>query len=243
MRKITSILVMSLLLTTVLAFGQSNTQTTDNKPYIEVVGKYEMELIPDEIFIKIVIHEKYESRTKITIQEQEDSLKVKLKSIGIDLSNLYLSDVNADFVKISWSKKDVLTKKDYTLKVSNATEVKEVFQELENIEITDASISKVSHSKIDSLRKVVRIKAIKATKEKAEYLLAAIGEQIGKPLIVRENVAQYYSQNMYSMSSRSDASYIQVGGVPSSYGDKEVEEIEFRKINLSTSFYIKFLIN
>lgn len=243
MNKLTQFFLISILFTTILAFGQSNNQTTEEKPYIEVVGKYEMEIIPDEIFIKIVIHEKYESRTKITIQEQEDSLKVKLKSIGIDLSNLYLNDVNADFVKISWSKKDVLTKKDYTLKVSDAAEVKQVFQELENLQITDASISKVSHSKIDSLRKVVRIKAIKAAKEKAEYLLAAIDEQIGKPLIIRENMPQYYSQDTYRMNSRSNYSYMQVGGVSSSYGDKELEEIEFQKINLSTSIYIKFLIN
>jgi len=92
----------------------------------------------------------------VTIEEQEEKLKAAVKSLGIDLTNFYLSDANADCVKIRWQKKDVLTKKDYTLKVSNATSVGQVFQELEKLEITDASISKVSHSKIDSLGKEVR---------------------------------------------------------------------------------------
>lgn len=78
-------------------------------------------------------------------------------------------------------KERCVNKKEYTLKVKNAIELGRMFQELEKLEITDAFISKVNHSKIDSLRKEVRILAIKAAKDKADYLLTAIGEQTGKP--------------------------------------------------------------
>ncbi len=177
----------------------------------------------------------------MTIEEQEEKLKAAVKSIGIDLKNLFLSDANADYVKISWQKKDVLTKKDYTLKVSNATSVGQVFQELEKLEITDASVLKVNHSKIDSLRKEVRIMAIKAAKEKADYLLTAIGEQTGKPLIVTETPQPIIREEIARMPLRSSANFISIDDVPASNGNK-VQEIQFQKIKLSSGVYVKFSI-
>lgn len=177
----------------------------------------------------------------MTIEEQEEKLKAAVKSIGIDLTNLFLSDANADYVKISWQKKDVLTKKDYTLKVSNATSVGQVFQELERLEITDASVLKVNHSKIDSLRKEVRIMAIKAAKEKADYLLKAIGEQTGKPLIVTETPQPNIREEIARMPLRSSANFISIDDVPASNGNK-VQEIQFQKIKLSSGVYVKFSI-
>lgn len=240
MNKLKQLLTMAFLLTTILTYGQTNTPKNDEKPYIEVTGTAEIEVIPDEIYIRIIIRERYVNRTKVTIEEQEEKLKTAVKSIGVDLTNLYLSDANADYVKVSWQKKDVLTKKDYTLKVSNATTVGQVFQELDKLEITDASISKVSHSKIDSLRKEVRIMAIKAAKDKADYLLSAIGEQTGKPLIVTENTQTIYREEISSIPSRNLA-YISTGGIPDSIGDKE-NEIQFQKVKLTSNIYTKFSI-
>jgi hypothetical protein len=161
--------------------------------------------------------------------------------LGIDLENLYLSDANADYVKVRWQKKDVLTMKEYTLKVSNATTVGQVFLELEKLEITDAYISKVNHSKMDSLRKEVKILAIKAAKDKAEYLLTAIGEQTGKPLIIRE--VDGSSNQAYSNVSRGVSSEnLGVNYYTEKNKDKEGNEIQFQKIKIKTSIYIKFLI-
>jgi len=241
MNKLKHLLTMAFLLTTILTFGQTNNLKPEEQPYIEVTGTAEQEVTPDEIYIGIVIREKYVSKAKVTIEEQEEKLKAVVKSLGIDLTNLYLSDANADYVKIRWQKKDVLTKKDYILKVSNATTVGKVFQELEKLEITDALISKVSHSKIDSLKKEVRIMAIKAAKNKADYLLTAIGEQTGKPLIITENPQTIYRSEYQYLATRNVSSVAStfVGGYQSK--DKD-NEIEFQKIKLTTSIYVKFLI-
>lgn len=241
MNSLKQLFTLAFLVTTILAFAQTNNSRTEEAPYIEVTGIAEKEVIPDEIYIKIIIRERYINRTKVTIEEQEEKLKAAVKSIGIDLTNLFLSDANADYVKISWQKKDVLTKKDYTLKVSNATSVGQVFQELERLEITDASVLKVNHSKIDSLRKEVRIMAIKAAKEKADYLLKAIGEQTGKPLIVTETPQPNIREEIARMPLRSSANFISIDDVPASNGNK-VQEIQFQKIKLSSGVYVKFSI-
>jgi uncharacterized protein YggE len=221
-------------------FGQTKVDC-EEKPYIEVTGSADQEVIPDEIYINIIIREKYVNREKVTIESQEEKLKTYLKDIGIDIINLYLSDANADYVKVKWRTKDVLTKKDYTLKVMTATTVGQVFQQLDKLEITDAFIAKVNHSKLDSLKKEVKILAIKAAKNKADYLLTAIGEQTGKPLIVqeRENGITPGAGVNYRGSRSSETPYY-IDGVKVSGGVKE--ELQFTKIKIEAFVFVKFAI-
>jgi hypothetical protein len=237
MKTIKHLLAMALIFTTILTYGQTNTTKLEEKPYIEVTGTAEKEIIPDEIYIAIVIREKYENKVKVTIESQEEKLKNALTTIGIDGSNLYLSDANADYVKIKWQRKDVLTKKDYLLKVTTATTVGKVFQKLEELEIWDAHISKVSHSKIDSFRREVKILAMKAAKEKADYLLNVIGERTGKALVVSESAYQNnLSQRSPNMIAATSAA------VDSKFGSISNFEIQFEKIKLTASVYVKFAI-
>lgn len=233
---------MVLLLTTILTYGQTNAIKSEEAPYIEVTGSAEKEVIPDEIYIGIIIREKYVNKVKITIEEQEDKLKTAVKSLNIDLTNLYLSDANADYVKVRWQKKDVLTKKDYTLKVSTATTVGQVFLELEKLEITDAFISRVNYSKMDSLRKEVKILSIKAAKDKADYLLSAIGEQTGKPLVIKENeiLPNRSLSNVNIRGSRSSETEYFIDGIKVKSEDNN--EIQFQKIKIQMSIYAKFSI-
>lgn len=222
-------------------FGQARVES-EEKPYIEVTGSAEQEVIPDEIYINIIIREKYVNKEKVTIESQEEKLKTCLKDLGIDLKNLYVSDANADYVKIKWRTKDVLTKKDYTLKVSTAATVGQVFQQLDKLEITDAFIAKVSHSKLDSLKKEVKISAIKAAKNKADYLLDAIGGQTGKPLIVQERenrIVPAASGGPTFQGARYDGTAYYVNGV------REIgkeDELQFKKIKIEAVIYVKFAI-
>ena len=181
-----------------------------------------------------------ENKEKVTIEAQEKQLREALATLNLQVSNLSVADANADYVKVSWQKRDVLTKKEYQLKVSNATTVGKVFQELEKMKIQDAYIDHVSHSAIDSLRKQVRIEAIKAAKEKSDYLLNAIGQETGKALIISE------SEN--SSITRQDIARIPnralnaISGVTLYESLDKKPEIEFQKIKLSYSIYTKFAI-
>lgn len=235
MTNIKIFLIVVALINTTNTFGQTKVDC-EEKPYIGVTGSADQEVIPDEIYINIIIREKYVNKEKVTIEIQEEILKTYLKDIGVDIKNLYLSDANADYVKVNWRTKDVLTKKDYTLKVSNATTVGQVFQQLDKLEITDAFIAKVNHSKLDSLNKEVKILAIKAAKNKADYLLTAIGEQTGKPLIVEERENGITSREKVLYSGR----YID-GVRRTSDSDKE-EELQFKKIKIEAFIYVKFAI-
>ena len=241
MRNLQQLLTLAFLFFSFFTFAQVGTPKAED-PYIEINGYAEKEVIPDEIYIRITIKE----RDKITVQEQEEKLRAGIKASGIDLTNLVLSDANADYVKVNWVKKDVVTKKDYTLKVTNATAVAQVFQKLDSLQITDAYISKVDHTQIKELKKMVRIEAIKSAKDKADYLLTAIGEQTGKAMVIKEN-ENAPGRNIYAgleqRSSRSDANEYFVDGIKVRGKSEEFPEIQFQKIKIQSSIYVKFLIN
>ncbi len=243
MNRLKQIFTITLMFTSIITFGQSNNTELNERPYIEVTGTVETEIIPDEIYIGITIREKYVNKVKLTIEEQEEKLKSIVKTLAIDMKNLSLIDANANNVKVRWQKKDLLTKKEYILKVTNAKTVGQLFLELEKLEITEAFISKVNHSKMDSLKKEVKIQSIKVAKDKADYLLTAIGEQTGKPLVIKEIEYSFnpFRANVVNVNERRNESFGYFNEEVSSR-DKEEDEIQIQKIKIRSSIYVKFSI-
>jgi uncharacterized protein YggE len=204
----------------------------EEKPHIDVVGTAVKEIVPDEIYLSIIIKERYEGKEKIDVESQEIQLKNSLKEIGINLNDFYLSDVNADLVRIKWRAKDLLSQKDYTLKVDGATTVGKVFIQLDKLKIYDALIWKVYHSKMDSLIKETNITAIKAAKEKADYLLGALGGQTGKVIWVNDSGASVAPVLYVNSNERLDLSF----------GKFKNDDLQFQKIKISASIQVKFQI-
>ena len=212
------------------SFAQSPYELKPEVPYIEVNGTAEKEVVPDIIYVSIALTDKVVNKDTYTISAQEEKLKKALQGLGIDLKNLTLADANSDVIMHKRREKGVDQRQQYLLKLSTASEVTRVFEMLHDNEIKEATISRVDHSKMDELRKEVRINAIKAAKDKATYLLEAIGQQPGKPLIVREDPGMPYRGYIYSNVSF-DAD--KMGGQ---------EEIDFRKIKIQFSYYVKYEI-
>ena len=204
-------------------------QVTEKQvPSIDIVGLAENEIIPDEIYVSITIRERIEGKERITLEKQENDFKETLKKIGIDLSLLSLSDANADYIKIKYKHKDVLSQMTYILKLNTAKSVGDLFSALFEIKIYDAFIQKVSHSKIEEFKKDLRILAIKNAKEKAEYLTTAIGYEIGKPIVIYENSPVIYNQ--YEMNQPVYSMY-QKDATTSMQSIEPQAEISFKKIN------------
>lgn len=221
-----------------MGFSQNQQQ-----PYINVTGTAEMEVVPDEIHIAISIKERNDGRTNLSVEEQEQQLKMALVRLGISLDKLSLSDANADYIHVKWRKKKAITRTDYRLKVSTADEVVNVFEVLDELKIKSARIMKVSHSKIKEYEKEVRINAIKDAKERADYLLDAIGERTGKALEIFENkvmLRSYAQRNLNVRAAYSDAVNVIVDGLSEQQDGKFKASLQFQKIKLQASIFVKF---
>lgn len=226
-----------LLIVALLPFVAGAQVSQENvKPYIEVVGSGEMEILPDEIFIGFTLKERMDGKKKIEIESQGKELKKQLQKAGFDLTNLSLADASSDFVTIKRKNQEVLASKNYLMKVATTTEVASLFEVLDNIRALNGNITRVAHSEIEKYRKEVKILAIKAAKEKAGYLLEAIGEKVGKPIMIQERETY---DDIRPMMIRGKAA-----GVQEEYemGDEAIPEISFQKIKLKYSVFARFEI-
>ena len=234
-----SLLVASACIAVISTTIAQNADLVSSSAHIEVTGTAKQEIIPDEIYVSITLRERTDGRDKITVDVQEKQLKEGLQSVGVSLDLLSLSDTESDYIKISWGRREVITSKQFVLKLADAATVGKVFEKLDELKIQDAYISRVDHSQIVELRKNLRVEAIQAAKAKSDYLLNAIGEETGRALLVREESPNLYG-NYYNNRS---FNYNSVQTIVSDESDKIIfPEVQFQKIKLEASVYVVFEI-
>ncbi len=228
-------LAVSLLFCEVTATAQ---MAADPEPFIEITGTSEIKIDPDQIFIRITLEENTD-KSKININEQEENLIKAFQSVGISTEKLVVTDANAFYGKSGFLSKDVVNTKQFELEVKNATQAKQVFEQMDKLNIKNSYISRVDHSQMEEYKKQAKIKAIQEAEEKATYLLEAVGEELGGALIVRENAFNVYGNQGLHQSNRNRMlkSYRFDGEE-----DKEESELDFKKITVTASIYVKWAI-
>jgi uncharacterized protein YggE len=231
----TRILIAIIVLMPFIALCQESASAKET-PYIEVVGTGEMEVVPDQIYISFTLKERYEGKKKIELEDQEKEMKKRMMKLGIDLNDLQLADASSDFIKIKRKKEDVIASKDYLLKVSSTKTLGEVFDLLDEINTFNADIQRVDHSDIKNFRKQVKMMAVQAAKEKAGYLLEAIGESVGKPLFIQERETYDDFQPLRKSAMMANVALEAAGQ------DAEIPELSFKKIKLKYSVFARFAI-
>jgi uncharacterized protein len=220
-------------------------QTPATIPFIEVTGTSEMEITPDEIFVSITLRERND-KDKTTMAKLENDLKQILKDLSIPLENLTLNEAYADYGRYRKSKKEVITSKNYTLKLKDVPTLTAVYERLDKMGVEDAYVSKLNHTKILDFTKENRIKAVKAAKEKAEYLAQAVGQTAARALEIseRENYVNTMPHQNYSYSSLANAvqSYNNVSYNSASDSSSGEENIGMTKIKIRSAYYVKYEI-
>ncbi len=202
------------------------------KHSITVTGSAEREVSPDEIYMRIVLKERYDGRDKIEVSAQERQMKTILKDLGIADTSLVLSDADQEYTKVKAFKKDAITTKTYELKVNSAALASAVLEKLEEMKISGASIERAEYSKKRQLKKELYMEAMRAAKEKASYVLEAINETIGKPILI--NVED--DNSVYPMYKRA---YV-ANAVSTEAADET--PTEFKKIKFTYRINAEFAI-
>lgn len=235
MRKL---ITLAFILTYLVNFAQTGQKNFIDQNYIEVTGKAEMEIVPDEIYLEITINEK-DFKGKQSLESLETSMIEKLRGIGLDVSkDLVIKDA-ASYFKNYWIKnKTIKTAKVYQLLVVNAATAGLVFQELESIGISSINIDRVDHSEIQRYKTEVKIKAMQAAKTKATSLANAIDQTIGKAIFIREIENYSPTGRLTGLSNIVVTQY----GINKEKDGKGVT-IEFEKIKLEYLILTRFELN
>lgn len=224
-----------ILIYAISAFAQ--TPAPDNRRLIEVTGSAETLITPNEFTFKITLVERVDGKKKITIEDQEEGLKRELAAIGVDVQKeLTVFDLSSVYVR-QRRLKDTLASKDYRLKVRDLEKVGKLQDVADRLNIARLDLIESTHTELPRFRRETKMEAIRAAKMKAEYLLGAIGEKVGKPVFVREaddDNSGYYRANL-SMNSQSNV-IVDGLNVPSATG------LNITQIKLRFEIFARFEI-
>ncbi|MEM6719140.1 MAG: SIMPL domain-containing protein [Bacteroidota bacterium] len=228
-----SIILAFVLCSPLFVIAQSGKNFIDQN-YIEVTGKAELLVIPDEIYVSIKLTEK---NHKKTIETQEQALIASLKSLKIDTDKDFsVSDFQGDYVRYFLKRNEVEKVKTYQLIVHDGATLSKVFLALDRLNITNANIEKVSHSEIEKLNRDVKIQSLKVAKEKATQYAQAIDQEIGKALFIQETNPNlnFASNNIRIRGQGSISNYSRRDKLP------EFINLSFQKINLTATVLTRF---
>jgi uncharacterized protein YggE len=194
MKKIcTSVFLLSTLLSFSAISQENNNQPRVREKTINVAGIAEMEVVPDEIYVLVQLRE-YDKKGggKADIDAiKNDFIKAAL-SVGIaetDISVQSYQGWDGNYWLYKRNKKknpDLKASITYQVKLAATKKMDELVQKLDDEATQNFFISRVSHSKLQEFKKQLKIQAVKAAKEKANYLAEAIGEKAGEALTIND---------------------------------------------------------
>ena len=205
MNKLIKTLAISALIFT-KTFVSDAQQVIMEKPLvkkIEVNGSAEQEVLPDEIFVNITLREYFrdkDNKNKVDIMALEKQLQKAVEEAGISKENFTIGAMNG--YREWWGRKKPTTfleSKSYILKVANLYKIDGIIARVDDKGVASTNIDRYEFSKIEQLRKDIKIKALQAAKAKAQYLLEGIGEQLGEAFEITEIDNGYQNpQPMYA---------------------------------------------
>jgi uncharacterized protein len=217
----------------------SNAQTKNfiDQPYIEVRGTADTLITPDEIYIKILLSEK-DTRDRVSLEDQEIKMVNALKSAGINTdTELSTNDMSSNFRIYILKNRDILKSKQYTLKVKDAVTATKVFMQLEELGISNASIERVDYSALDSIRNIMRSKAMTHARNRAVALTKPINQTVGIALHIEDN-----DLNTTNGMLQGRLAGVVVQGYGTDPFKSKLPKIEFEKIKVSSNVTVKFVL-
>jgi len=220
-------------------FLSSFAQTVDTRRKIDVTGSAEAEVTPDIIYIGISLKEYFKdnsNKKKIQIEDLERQLQTAVLNAGIPKENFTINNIAS--YNAWWEKKkgtEFLARKQYRIKVTDLTKVNAIMSAVDPKGIENSNIDSYDYSKIDVLKRELKIKALQAAKVKATYMVEGIGEKLGGALQIDEINNDNYPQPMYrNIMMKAEGSI--------SSDAEQLPDIDFKKIKLNYQVHAIFEI-
>jgi hypothetical protein len=216
-------------------------QTIAEKRVIEVTGSAETLITPNEFTFRITLVERIENKQKLTIEMQEIKLKDELTKLGLDVQkDLTIFDLTSFYV-FRKKVKDTLSSKDYRLKLRDLNKIEKLQEIADRLNITTLDLIESTHSELTGFRRQTKMDAIKAAKAKAEYMLGAIGEKVGKAVFIQE-IPDEQERNYFNYGLMSNGRSNITSNTISTDNQGSSDTLTFSKIKLRYAVLAKFEI-
>ncbi|MBZ4033177.1 SIMPL domain-containing protein [Flavobacterium sp. 17A] len=229
---------MKQLLFALLAFATVNsfsqTKNSIDKPFIEVSGQADTLVVPNKIWINVLLSEK-DSKGKKSVEDLEKEMLSKLKEIGINIEkDVTVNDMSSNFKNYLLKQNDIFKSKSYSIIVKNAIETSKVFVGLEKIGVSNVRIEKIENTDKKKIVFSLNAKAILDAKQRAESFTKALNQKVGNV----QEITSYDDEtnNTYARIISRNINRYEAESTP------EEPNIEFEKIKITSIVKAKFLI-
>ncbi|HBH23083.1 MAG TPA: SIMPL domain-containing protein [Cytophagales bacterium] len=227
------LLLMILILSTHQSFSQ--TKNFIDQPFLETTASSDTLVIPDRIFIRILLKES-DSKNNTSVEELENRLIQVLDQLKIDRSQqLSLIDASTEFQGYFLKGKTIEKQKAYQLLIYDGTMLGKLLMALEGVEISNVALEKLEYSDMDSLKLLLKSRAVKKALKQAKSLVKPLGQHIGTALYISDRNKVYQRHKNFSLANEMDA----LGGSDDNYLPIEVD---FSKIAVRMDVEVKFKI-
>lgn len=216
-------------------------QQVDLRKKITVSGSAETEVTPDIIYLSISLKEYFKdnnNKKRVEITELENQLYKAVLKAGIAKDDLMINNISSYSYSTEKKKNpDFLASKQYRLKVTDLNKWNEIIGSIDSKGVAYTNIDSYDYSKIEDLKKELKIKALLAAKAKATYMVEALGDKLGSVIDIQDLNNESYMQPVYrNYMMKASADMAGAEAAPAA-------EIDFKKIKLNfvvnTVFEIK----
>lgn len=225
--------VLAVLALTIAFAANAQPKEPQYEEAIQVNGKAERKVTPDEIFVAITLTDG--DIKGQNVNQLESRLKSELTTLGIDVgSALKVTRQNLAPRRRS----DVDTRRSYELKLSDTWTLSSVFELLGEMGVKDARVTKVSHSRMDEFRSEVRVEAVEDAVATARVIASAIGQSIGPAVWIYDNGSYESSPVPQVRYARAEVA------MDSVYAAGTAEQgLDMQEITLNYNVSVKFVLN
>ncbi|MBE7175469.1 MAG: SIMPL domain-containing protein [Mucilaginibacter polytrichastri] len=181
-------------------------QQADLRRKIEVTGTAEQEITPDIIYVGISLKEYLNGKNKVEITTLEKALLKAVTDAGIPKADFTVNNVSSYNYTNPEKRKnpEFLARKQYRIKVRDLNKYNLLLSKLDAKGIEQTNVEGYDYSNLEQLKNELKLKALKAAKEKAEFLAKGIGESIGSALEINDQgdsgLAQPMVMRNYAMA-------------------------------------------
>lgn len=222
----------------VLSFFSANSQTKNfiDHPYIETSGVADTLVSPDRIYLNIIIAER-DTKGKVSVEELENKMNNKLKSLGIDTKKyLVLNDLASNYKKYFLKQQDIQKVKAYTLLVTSAEIAGRVIMALEEIDISNVTLERTEYSKVNQLMLNLKSRAVVNAKNQANAMTQPLNQKVLKAIYISDSNTDFSSM----LAGRVSGIQIQGAASLKKFENFNPIDIEFEKIKFEARVNVTF---
>jgi uncharacterized protein YggE len=200
---------------------------------IQVNGRAEKKVTPDEIFVAITV--KDTDNKSLGVEGLEARMKREFAALGIDVDSALKVTSMANAPR---RRNQVESSRSYELKVGDTRVLGAVFESLGEMGVSDAGVSRLAHSRIEELRSEVRVEAIRNARKIAAELAQALDQSILQAVWIQDNG---FYENMPAPMYRTRAGAMDVAYIRG-VTESDAPALEMQTITLTYNVTAKFVL-